>query len=249
MKQSPPAELKVTKPLFLEKTSELVDKLSKYSPKQLAKVLEVSQPLADLNYERLQNWQSTPKRPALWMYSGDVYNGIDAFSMNEKEIVYAQNKLLIVSGLYGLLRPLDEVQPYRLEMKLNFKVGKTRNLYEYWGSRINDYLSKTNEKTLLMCASKEYSKAVTVNLDDSIKVITPRFMQETKDGLKEKGLFAKFGRGLLARWIIDNQIDNPSKLPEFNEEGFVYSSDLSTEDEVFFIIPKDFSLKGRFVKR
>lgn len=249
MKQSSPNGLKPTTPIFAEETKELVEKLSTYSVKKLAKVLEVSDSLAELNYKRFQEWQKTTRRPALWMYSGDVYNGIDAYSMSTKEVEFAQNKLMIVSGLYGLLRPLDEAQPYRLEMKLSFKVHNYNNLYEYWGSKISKYIKSTNEKVVLMCASKEYSKAVASELDNNIKVITPRFMQETSSGLKEKGLFAKYGRGLLARWVIDNRIDNPSKLSEFNEEGFKYSSDLSNENEVVYLIPRDYSLKGRFIKK
>lgn len=249
MKQSPPISLQATHPLFPEQTNALVYKLRNYSAKKLQSILEVSPSLAELNHERFQEWDSTEKRPALWMYSGDVYNGIDAFSMSKDQINYAQNNLLIISGLYGLVRPLDAVQPYRLEMKLNFTAGKSKNLYEYWKNQISSYINQSKEKTVLMCASKEYAKAIVGGLDNDIDVITPRFMHKTNDGLKEKGLFAKYGRGLLARWVIDNQIDDPGKLKDFNEEGIKYSSDLSSEEEAVFIIPKDFSLKGRFTKK
>jgi cytoplasmic iron level regulating protein YaaA (DUF328/UPF0246 family) len=100
-----------------------------------------------------------------------------------------------------------------------------------------------------MCASQEYSKTVTQGANKETRIITPRFMHETSTGLKEKGLFAKYGRGLLARWVIDNRVDDPSKLSEFNREGFKYSSDLSNENEVVYVLPKDFTLKGRFIKK
>jgi cytoplasmic iron level regulating protein YaaA (DUF328/UPF0246 family) len=249
MKQSPPKGLKLSDTLFPEKTEKLVSKLQKLNAKQLGKLLNISPELAELNYSRFQKWDKTEKRPALWMYSGDVYNGIDAYSLNDKQTEYAQEKLMIISGLYGLVRPLDEVQPYRLEMKTNTEKLITKDLYDYWKKEIATKLQLINDKNVLICASKEYSKAVLAGLSNDMTAITPRFMQETSSGLKEKGLFAKYGRGLLARWVIDNQIDNPSKLKNFNKEGFKYSSDLSSEKEAVFIIPKDFSLKGRFTKK
>jgi cytoplasmic iron level regulating protein YaaA (DUF328/UPF0246 family) len=133
-------------------------------------------------------------------------------------------------------------------MKIKLAVGKTSNLYEYWEESIWKYLKESGRKTLLMCASKEYSKAVATRSGD-FEIITPRFMQRTAAGPKEKGLFAKYGRGLLARWVIDNRVTEPSKLKDFKVDGFSYSQDLSSKNEIVFIIPEDFTLKGRFVKK
>lgn len=249
MKQVQPTNLTMTKPLFPDKTSALVSKLQKMSQKKLTSTLGVSDTLGKLNYDRFQSWDTTARRAALWMYSGDVYNGIDAYSMNQSQIDYAQQALLIVSGLYGLARPLDAVQPYRLEMRLPFAVGRAKTLYEYWQTMLNNYLEQVADDTILLCASPEYSTAIKQALPNGVQTITPRFMQETDTGLKEKGLFAKYGRGALARWCIDNQISDPEKLKEYKGDSFVFSSELSSENEFFYIVPKNFSLKGRFVKK
>ncbi len=249
MKQPQPDGISMTKPLFQKETSLVVSKLQKLSQKQLIKTLEVSDSLGELNYDRYQKWSSTPKRAALWMYAGDVYNGIDAYSMTSPEIERSQQRITIVSGLYGLLRPLDAIQPYRLEMRLPFKVDNKSNLYEYWHNNIKTYLESTRQKVLLLCASQEYAVAITQSLPVGVTTIRPRFMQETDDGLKEKGLFAKYARGKLARWVIDNDIQKREDLEKFAEDGFSYSSDLSTDKEIVYIIPRGFSLKGRFVKK
>lgn len=249
MKQSPPAGLKLSERLFPEKTDKLVNKLQALNTKQLANLLSISPELADINHSRFQNWDETEKRPALWMYSGDVYNGIDAYSLNNKQIDYAQEKLRIISGLYGLVRPLDAIQPYRLEMKTNTKKLVSKDLYEYWKEEIATKLQLLKDEYVLICASKEYSEAVLAGLPEDITAITPRFMQETSDGLKEKGLFAKFGRGLLARYAIDNEISKPDELKKFNKDGFTYSVELSSPTEMVYIIPKGFTLKGRFTKK
>lgn len=249
MKQSPPKGLKMSDTFFPEKTEKIVNKLQKLNAKQLGKLLNISPELADLNYDRFQQWDNTEKKPALWMYSGDVYNGIDAYSLNNKQIDYAQEKLMIISGLYGLVRPLDGIQPYRLEMKTNTKKLVSKDLYEYWKEEIATKLQLLKDEYVLICASKEYSKAVIDGLSNDITAITPRFMQETKDGLREKGLFAKYGRGLLARYAIDNEISEPEELKKFNKYGFKYSEELSKPTEMVYIISKDFTLKGRFTKK
>ena len=249
MKQAQPANLCMTQPIFIHKTAELVKSLRELSQKQLTKRLEVSDTLGKLNYDRYQSWDDTPARAALWLYSGDVYNGISAYSMNKEEIEIAQERLRIVSGLYGLLRPLDAIQPYRLEMKLPISVGEAKDLYEYWRSAITKDLKNNKSNIVLLCASNEYASLITQALPTHMTFIKPRFMQETDSGLKEKGLFAKYARGKLARWVIDNDVKEPASLKDFNEDGFIYASDLSSDTEIVYLIPKDFSLKGRFVKK
>ena len=232
MKQSPPKGLKATEPLFPEKTNKLVDKLQTLKPKQIQKLLGISAELAELNYSRFQSWDKANKRPALWIYSGDVYNGIDAYSLTAKNIAYAQEHLRIISGLYGLVRPLDAIQPYRLEMKTDTRKLIGSDLYVYWKDEIATKLQKYNDTHVLLCASKEYSSTIMANLPNDTTAIVPRFMQETDDGLKEKGLFAKYGRGLLARYAIDNEICDVNDLKNFNREGFKYSKELSNDHEI-----------------
>jgi len=234
--------------LFPKTTKQLVTHLKKLSKKELQNELEVSKSLAELNFQRYLEWDRTDTRPALWLYSGDVYNGLDAFSMSKADVEYAQNHVAIVSGLFGLVRPLDGIRPYRLEMRLSYSGEWGDTLYDAWSQKITDYIEKSGETTILMCASKEYAKVVTKKLPKSINIVTPRFLQETDDGLKEKGLFAKYARGALARYLIDNKIESVTALQKYKEDGFIYSKNLSTAKELVYIVPKDFTLKGRFTQ-
>lgn len=249
MNQPEPANLTHSQPLFPLKTEALVSKLQKLSQNKLTQTLEVSQKLGQLNYDRYQQWEETPKRAALWMYAGDVYNGIDAYSMSKDQVVYAQQNLLIVSGLYGLVRPLDAIAPYRLEMRLPFAAGKTKDLYDYWEEEAKSYFSALNEPVILLCASQEYAKLIERSVPKDTKTIRPRFMQKNGTSYREKGLFAKYARGALARWVIDNKITSPKQLQKYRQDGFSYSSELSSESEIVYIVPQNFSLKGRFTKK
>jgi len=244
-----PLSITATDPLFSGQTNKLVKDLQKQSVHELKKTLHVSDSLAELNHERFQNWTSMNRKPALWLYSGDVYNGLDAFSMNKSDVSFAQKHVAILSGLYGLVRPLDAIRPYRLEMKLNYSGTWGDTLYSAWSERLANYIQQSGNTTVLMCASKEYAKAATKDLPASIRVITPRFMQETKDGLKEKGLFAKYARGALARFVIDNKLSDLNGIQNYKKDGFTYNKDLSTDDELVFLVPEGFSLKGRFTQK
>lgn len=246
--KKPPLKIASTDILFPEQAKELVTSLKKLPLHRLAETLQVSDALAKLNYNRYQQWTSTETTPALWLYSGDVYNGLDAFTMSKSDVTFAQKNLLIVSGLYGLVRPLDAIKPYRLEMKLTYAGKWGESLYGAWTDHIASYIENSGEQTILLCASKEYAKAVTNKLANTIRILTPRFMQETDNGLQEKGLFAKYARGALARFVIDNKLTSIHGLQKYSQDGFSYSSDLSTETELVYIIPKDFSLKGRFTQ-
>jgi len=241
-----PLNISPTNALFPDTTDQLAKSLQKLSKKQLRSSLEISEQLADLNYKRYKAWESTEEKSAFWLYSGDVYNGLDAFSLNKLDVNFAQKHVAIISGLYGLVRPLDAIRPYRLEMRLPYSGRWGENLYEAWSEKLSNYMNRTGHTIILMCASKEYANAAAKNLSDTIRVITPRFMQETGDGLKEKALYAKYARGKLARYVINNRLDSLNGLQNYAEDGFSYSKDLSTDNELIYIIPKDFSLKGRF---
>jgi cytoplasmic iron level regulating protein YaaA (DUF328/UPF0246 family) len=247
--QKPPFKFAQTEPLFGRQTEQIIRYLRSLNKRELADVLQISQQLATLNYQRYKNWHETETKSAVWLYSGDVYNGLDAFSMGKKSVSYAQNHVLIISGLYGLVRPLDGVRPYRLEMKFLLKGPWGGSLYEVWQDKIAEYIKNRGEETILMCASPEYSKAVTAALPKSIRIVKPRFMQETDSSMKEKGLFAKYARGSLARWVIDNRVDKPTELKNYDKDGFLYSAELSSENEIVYIVPKNFTLKGRFTKK
>ena len=241
-----PFDVQNSKTMFSDESQKLLSKLQSMSSGNLTSTLGVSDKLGKLNYNRYKQWNSTPVKAAIWNYSGDVYNGLDAFSMTLDDIKFAKEKILIISGLYGLLKPLDGIKPYRLEMKLKLYINKHHNLYEYWSEPMSKFITNYRQENILVCASKEYSSAILPLLDDSFNVLVPRFFQQSKDGFVEKGLFSKYARGALARWVIDKKIEDPSALKEYCGDGFMYNAELSSQNELAFIMPANFTLKGRF---
>lgn len=238
-----------TQPIFHQKTKQLVSLLATMSPDQLASTFRVSQSLAELNYERYQSWQSTKTHLAAWLFSGDVYNGLDADSLQPDDINYAQHAIAILSGLYGILRPTDAIRPYRLEMGTRLTVDKqTPHLYGFWGDAIAQYIAAEGHTEVLLCASTEYTKAVEPHIPNEITVVRPCFMQRHGDTLREKGLFAKYARGRMARWIIDNRYNSLERVKQYNIDDARYSPEHSDATTYTFILPDSFSLAGRFTK-
>lgn len=239
-----------TKPVFLEQATQLVEQTR--TQKDLAKTLAVSQRIADQNRERFEAWSpqlnADDLQPALWAYSGDIYNGVAVSDWAKDAVVYAQDNLRIISGLYGLARPFDLIQPYRLEMITRLTGPWGKNLYDFWGSQLGEWLGATKPTYMLDAGSVAYSKAVVPHLPNSVTVITPEFLQDTPDGPKQKALFSKYARGLLARWVMQQQVEKPGDLAAFDLEDLSYSQQLSTEFKPVYIIPADFSLLGRFTK-
>lgn len=228
-----------TNPKDLDKSQELIKELRKCDAKKISTMMKLSNDLTELNMKRYKEFK-TPfslknAKQAMFAFKGDTYVGLDADTMNEKEIKYAQNHLRILSGLYGLVSPLDLIQPYRLEMGTKFAVGDKKNLYEFWRQditkQLNDLLKK--EKVLINCASNEYFKSVNTKELDA-KIITPAF-KEKKDGdYKMVGFFAKKARGMMSRYIIENRIDKPEGILDFDTDGYKFNKKLSTETEPVF---------------
>lgn len=223
----------------LEKPKKLIKELRKCDPSEISKMMKLSDDLTQLNVKRYKEFK-TPftlnnAKQAIFAFKGDTYVGLDAETMGEKEIKYAQDHVRILSGLYGLLSPLDLMQPYRLEMGTKFSCGASKNLYEYWREDItenlNDLLEK--EKVLINCASNEYFKAVNTKKLTG-KVITPAFKEKKGDEYKMVGFFAKKARGMMARFLVDNRIDKPEGLLDFNTDGYKYNKKLSTDTEPVF---------------
>lgn len=231
-----------TEPSFLKESERLVKELKKKSAKKICELMDVSENIAALNYNRFQNF-STPFTPdnakqALLSFKGDVYTDIDIDNYSTKEFDFAQNHLRILSGLYGLLKPLDLIQPYRLEMKIKLKNPRGKDLYEFWGDRItkaiNEDLKKNKDAVLVNLASNEYFKAVKpkkINTD----IITPIFKDNSNGQYKIIAFYAKRARGMMANFIIKNGIKNPEALKTFQEAGYEYSEPLSNEKEWVFI--------------
>lgn len=228
-----------TQGIFLEEAAKINAVLKKKSPKQLSSLMSVSQNLGELNWQRNQEWELpfTPKnsRQAIFAFKGEVYIGLDAYSLPIDKLEILQNKLRILSGQYGLLKPLDLMQSYRLEMGTKLKVANKENLYKFWGNSITEKLNKelADNELFINLASAEYFKAVKPALL-KVPVITPVF-KDFKDGkLKIIAFFAKKARGLMVRFIIDHNIETIEDLKNFNEEGYAFDSNLSSENELVF---------------
>jgi cytoplasmic iron level regulating protein YaaA (DUF328/UPF0246 family) len=224
---------------FLVKSETIQKTLKKKKPKQLMELMHISEKLADLNWQRNQDWQTpfTPEnaRQAVYAFNGDVYVGLDAYTIPTDKLDILQDKLRILSGLYGLLKPLDLIQPYRLEMGTSLTVGTKKNLYEFWKKNVTDALNKELDKGELFInlASNEYFSAVDTKAL-KVPVITPEF-KDYKDGkLKMISFFAKKARGLMVRYIIDMNAETLDDLKKFNYEGYAFDANLSTDTKLVF---------------
>ena len=231
-----------TEPRLLNKSKDLVETMRSYSAADLMSLKSVSEKIGALTAERFDSFR-TPftennSKPAAYAFSGDVYKGLDIEKFNDEDLEYAQDHLRILSGLYGLLRPLDLIQPYRLEMGTRVKTSIGSDLYDYWGTQIFeqiiDDLETSGDEIIVNLASNEYFKAVSMNRD-TVTVNTPVFKDWKNGQYKIISFFAKNARGVMARWMIKNRIDQPSDLEGFREEGYEYSRDLSTEAGPVFL--------------
>ncbi len=238
----PAATQTSTKPQFLSEASALVDIARKMRPEDIQSMMGVSERIAVLNHRRFQMWNPDfsldNAKQAIFAFKGDVYAGLRADTFKSQELAFAQNHLRILSGLYGLLRPLDLMQPYRLEMGLPFqnKVGK--NLYEFWGDTITKAIAGNLEisgsRVLVNLASKEYSKAIKLRNIDA-KIITPQFRDLKNGQYKMISFFAKKARGAMARFIIEGQIKSAEDLKSFKEDGYYYSPKKSVDGDWVFL--------------
>lgn len=235
-----PIEL-VTKPFFLETSKTINKSLKKLSPKDLSELMSISNKLAELNWQRNQerNFEATTvsenARQAVFAFNGEVYTGLDAFSIPSSSYEVLNDKVRILSGMYGILKPFDLIEPYRLEMGKKLKVGKKENLYQIWKPLVTDFLNKelNADDVLVNLASTEYFSAVDTKLLKA-KVVTPEFKDYKDDKLKMISFFAKKARGLMARYIIDNKIDSIDGLKLFNAEGYAFDESLSNENKYVF---------------
>lgn len=234
-----------TEPLFVDEAKGLIDVLKKKSASEVAKLMALSDSLAQLNVERYAHWSTkfTQKnaRPAVLAFNGDVYEGLDAATLSEAQLKWAQDHVAILSGLYGVLRPLDLMQPYRLEMgtKLANPAGKT--LYDYWKDTIAPYLNqrlaKDRQPIVVNLASEEYFKSVDIS-SLKARVIQCVFQDQKAGAYKVVSFYAKRARGLMARYVIENRISAPEKLTGFNLEGYAFAPEVSSEDKLVFRRPE-----------
>ena len=224
---------------FLKEAENLNNILREKSPKELSELMSISPSLAELNYQRNNSWQlpfdSSNSRQAIYAFNGDVYRGIDAYSIEENKIDFLQDTVRIISGLYGLLKPLDLIQPYRLEMGTKIPVGASKNLYEFWRRKLTDSINQelSEGEIFLNLASMEYIKAIDTKVLKS-KMITANFKQLKDGNYKTIAIFSKRARGLMTRYIVDNNINSMEGIKGFNSDGYLFTESLSSDNELIF---------------
>lgn len=239
--QSPLATTRYTQPELLEYSQQLIGEARQLSAPQIGKLMGISDKLADLNATRFHDWhpEFTPKnaRQAILAFKGDVYTGLQAETFGEADFDFAQQHLRMLSGLYGVLRPLDLMQPYRLEMGIKLENAKGKDLYQFWGETITDTLNQAlkaqGDDVVINLASDEYFRSVkTKRLQGQI--IKPVFLDEKNGQFKVISFYAKKARGLMSRYIIENRLSQPEQLARFDSDGYFFDADASDKGEMVF---------------
>lgn len=230
--------LKMTKPHFQSRAEELVAELKSFSAAKLGKLMSISDKLSQLNYGRYQNFAEQDKVPSVLAYQGDTYVGLNAGDLSDDDLHWAQDHVGILTGLYGVLRPLDAMQPYRLEMGTKLPVGDAKDLYAYWGGDITKHLNtlikKNDLQAVIGCASNEYLSSVKT-ADLSVPFIQCDF-KEMKNGKPTTvGLFAKRARGMMARYVVEHRVTDAIKLKKFNSAGYAFDKNLSSDTQFVFV--------------
>ena len=228
-----------TKCAFLTDSRVINKIIRKKNPPELSELMTISNKLAELNWQRNKKWKipftAENARPAIYAFNGDVYQGLDAYSIPAEKIELLQNSVRILSGLYGILKPLDLIQPYRLEMGTHLSVGESKNLYEFWKKKLTTTLNKELKKgdVFVNLASNEYFSAIDAK-KLKVPVITPEFKDYHDGKLKIISFFAKKARGMMVRFIIDTDANTVDDLKSFNYDNYLYDANLSTENKLVF---------------
>lgn len=233
-------DVEMTQPAFREDALTLARAARELSEQELGELMDISPNLARLNAERFRSFEEAQQdlRPAALAFAGDTYQGLEAASLDPDDMRFAQERLRILSGLYGVLRPLDAIQPYRLEMGSRLQTTNAANLYGYWGDRLaralNDDATRLGTGTLINCASVEYFSAVDADALQ-LEVITPQFLEDKPGGPKIVSFYAKKARGAMARFIIERRLTDPAGILDFDTGGYAYAPDLSAPGKPAFL--------------
>jgi len=230
-----------SQPLFIEESTQIIEKMRRLSAKKIAGLMDINPKLAELNFKRYQQWLPeftlTNSKQAALAFNGDVYTGLGAKTLTAKELDYAQDKLIILSGLHGYLRPLDLIQPYRLEMGSEVKIGKHKNLYSFWNKKLTEAINTTlkthKHKVLINLASNEYSEVLDRSKIDA-EIIDVNFKEFKGEQYQIFFVFLKRARGLMARYIIQNKVEKPENVKGFDLDRYEYNDNLSTKENWVF---------------
>ncbi len=240
--ETPPATARFTQPQYLDHSQELIEQLRELSPQQIGELMHLSDKLSGLNAARFGSWTPafTPEnaKQALLAFKGDVYTGLNAVDFNEADFDYAQNHLRMLSGLYGLLRPLDLMMPYRLEMGTKLANARGKDLYAFWGTQISEWLNQAlaeqGDDVLLNLASNEYFSAVKKTALNA-RIINTEFKDLKNGQHKIISFYAKKARGMMSRFVIKERINTPEQLKQFDAQGYRYSAEQSKPDLLVFL--------------
>lgn len=230
----------ISEPIFAKETAEILKTLVKLSVEDLQELMKISPVLAELNFKRYQDLQKSPcevsSTQAINAFIGEAYRGLNASDFSDDDFEFAQTHLRILSGFYGVLRPLDLIQPYRLEMGIKMKIGKAANLYQYWGDKITKALNKNLIKNdfVINLASEEYFKSVNTKIIDA-NIITPQFLDNHKGKYKMLTVYAKNARGAMTRHIIKNKISNPEEIKFSSVNGYKFMPEMSSGAKWTFV--------------
>jgi cytoplasmic iron level regulating protein YaaA (DUF328/UPF0246 family) len=227
-----------SRPRFATEASRIARAAAKLGPERLGGLMHISKALAELNHQRFRTFAKAEERPAIRAFAGDVYRGFDAASADPDTITFAQDHLRILSGLYGALRPLDAVRPYRLEMGTRWAPAADR-LVEHWGAKVAKAIAADlraeGSKLIINLASTEYFAVLRGQLPKKVRVIAPDFRVRTAKGLQFQSFTAKVARGVMARWLCDERVEDPAALPHFDRDGWAFDADGSTPDKPLFV--------------
>jgi cytoplasmic iron level regulating protein YaaA (DUF328/UPF0246 family) len=234
--------LEYSQPVFQEESQQLINKLKSLSRKKIGQLMNISANLAELNHNRYHAWQlpfdTGNSRAAIFAFRGDVYLGLEADTLSKDDLAFAQEHVRILSGLHGVLKPLDLIQPHRLEMGTRLPVRRRRNLYDFWKDKINPHLKKelqeTGQDVIVNLASNEYFKSVQAD-KLPVRVVTCHFREYREGEYKSLMLFVKQARGKMARYIIDHRLTDPEDLKGFDYDGYRFMESLSSEDDLYFV--------------
>lgn len=236
---TPIPDVEPTVPRFADEALSTAEAASRLGPKKLAKLMSISDKLAQLNADRYASFAEQEERPALFAFSGDVYVGLEARTLDAPAIRYAQDHVRILSGLYGLLKPLDRIRPYRLEMGTRWAPGRTRNLYAMWGNKVSDALAADllaeGSDTIINCASQEYWHVVEQAPPKGVRIVTMDFRENGPKGLVFNSFGAKRARGMIARWMCEHHIAKPEDLKGFDSDGYAFVAADSDEQVWRFV--------------
>ena len=222
----------------LESSNELIGILKSKSKSQISKLMSLSEKLSELNFDRFQKFKLPftldNAKQAILAFKGDVYNGINAPDLSSEDLEFAQSKVRMLSGLYGVVRPLDLIQPYRLEMGTKLSNEKGPNLYDYWGSEISNVLNEDESDLIINLASNEYFKSIDKNTLNA-NILDIVFKEKKGETYKVIGIYAKRARGLMVNYIIRNRLENPEALKDFSDEGYRFDRDLSSDSSWVYL--------------